>query len=283
MKTYLIINADDFGLNKAVNEGIANAFVNECVRSVSLMVNGENFNDALKLIQKNPRIDVGLHLNVIRGKATTRLQHLTDSQNFFKSNLVLFFLKSLFKRKKIRQEIYREFENQIVTTLKEKIEISHLDTEKHIHVLPFVMEIIVELAKKYGIRSIRLPFEKMRKGGGIKIRQRLKSAASHFFHKKSTKIIERSGLKYPDFFYGISLSGRFSIENLKETLNCLEPGVNELSCHPATKSPVISSFIDSSRHEELTTLTDPDLLDYINKKGIILTNFKIFYDNKYDS
>ena len=67
----LIVNADDFGLNKCVNRGIIKAFNNGIVTSASLLVNRNGYEDALKNISENPKLGIGIHLNVFRGKPLT--------------------------------------------------------------------------------------------------------------------------------------------------------------------------------------------------------------------
>ena len=152
-----------------------------------------------------------------------------------------------------------------------------MDTEKHVHIFPFILEIVIALALKYGIKSIRFPFEKIDTWSGVSLRQSSKILFSYLFYKRCSELLRQSGINRPDFFYGISLSKNFSIDKLKELMNNLKPGTSELSCHPAYKMIVISSFIDSrSRDIERETLTSPELLSYIKEESIILTSFKNF-------
>lgn len=262
MKTYLIINADDFGLNKEINEGIINSFKNGCVTSASLITTEESFKDAKDKIEANPLLDIGIHLNIVRGQA--------------KNNIFWLFVKRMANKKATEEKIYQQFEKQIKKALDHKIKITHLDTEKHLHIFPFILKIMIALAKKYDIKTIRLPFEKISKAKSANIRQLLKIFFSYLFYKKSLRLIKQSGLSYPDFFYGISLSQRFSLNNLKRLIDDLRPGISELSCHPALKIAQTASFIDQSRYQELQTLTNPALLSYIKDKEVVLTNFKIF-------
>ena len=99
MEKYLIVNADDFGLSKEVNGGIIDSFRNGCVTSASLIVTETAFDDAVEKIKENPSLDIGIHLNITRGRV--------------KQNLVLLFLNRLLRGKAVREKIYREFESQI--------------------------------------------------------------------------------------------------------------------------------------------------------------------------
>lgn len=58
----LIVNADDFGYSRGINEGIIKAHSEGIVTSTSLMVETAATGEALKLIEKYPSLGVGLHL-----------------------------------------------------------------------------------------------------------------------------------------------------------------------------------------------------------------------------
>src|SRR5579862_8076340 len=64
----LILNADDFGLTRGVNEGIVRAHNEGILSSTTLMANGLEFDDAVRLAKSNPRLGVGCHLVLIGGK-----------------------------------------------------------------------------------------------------------------------------------------------------------------------------------------------------------------------
>jgi predicted glycoside hydrolase/deacetylase ChbG (UPF0249 family) len=57
----LIVNADDFGFARGVNEGIVDAHVNGILTSTSLMVDRPAAADAARLAREHPRLSVGLH------------------------------------------------------------------------------------------------------------------------------------------------------------------------------------------------------------------------------
>ncbi|HMC98912.1 MAG TPA: ChbG/HpnK family deacetylase, partial [Ferruginibacter sp.] len=60
----LIVNADDFGQSKGINEGIITAHEQGIVTSASLMVRYEHANDAAKLSLRNEELSVGLHVDL---------------------------------------------------------------------------------------------------------------------------------------------------------------------------------------------------------------------------
>lgn len=77
---YLVINADDFGLSRKVNEGILTAHKKGCLTSTSLMANGPMFQQGIEMSRSVPRLGVGVHLNLVRGKPISKLQLVNCQQ-----------------------------------------------------------------------------------------------------------------------------------------------------------------------------------------------------------
>src|SRR5512139_1630588 len=63
-KRYLIVNADDFGLSEGINRGIIRAHEQGIVTSASLMVRWPAAAQAAAYARRNPRLSVGLHLDL---------------------------------------------------------------------------------------------------------------------------------------------------------------------------------------------------------------------------
>ena len=65
----LILNADDFGMPRGVNEGIIRAHRDGVLTSATLMANGPEFEDAVSRAKSNPKLGVGCHLVLVGGPA----------------------------------------------------------------------------------------------------------------------------------------------------------------------------------------------------------------------
>ena len=63
-RTYLIVNADDFGLSEGVNRGIIESHERGIVTSASLMVRQPAAEEAARYGRKNRRLSVGLHVDL---------------------------------------------------------------------------------------------------------------------------------------------------------------------------------------------------------------------------
>ena len=67
----LIVNADDFGLTLKVNRGIIESHRSGIVTSASVFANGPAFENALNDVLDYPRLGLGIHLNILRGKSVS--------------------------------------------------------------------------------------------------------------------------------------------------------------------------------------------------------------------
>src|SRR5690349_12753869 len=79
----LIINADDFGLSHEVNLAVIRAHTEGVLTTASLMVNEDGFGEAVELARQHPRLGVGLHLSLVRGRSALRqseIPNLVDAQ-----------------------------------------------------------------------------------------------------------------------------------------------------------------------------------------------------------
>ncbi len=141
----IIINADDFGLSKGINSGIIKAYQEGILTSASLIVNMPGFEDAVKLAKENLGLGVGIHINIIRGKPILhfdKVKSFTDDRGYFLQN-PLKVLMTMCTRKLNLKELEMECRAQIEKGLQHGIAITHIDSEKHLHLLRPIFEIFL--------------------------------------------------------------------------------------------------------------------------------------------
>src|SRR5690606_17537012 len=63
----LIVNADDFGRSRSINEAVIRAHREGILTSASLMMNEADCDEAVELARQNPKLGVGLHLTLLCG------------------------------------------------------------------------------------------------------------------------------------------------------------------------------------------------------------------------
>lgn len=141
----LIINADDFGLSKAVNYGIIEAHKHGVVTSTTALVTAEAFRECKQLALENPLLSVGIHLNITLGKPLVKHLTLVDENNnfFTKMEYIEDFMKS-------QEELYLEWKAQIEYFIEVmEVKPTHIDSHHHVHMLPKALPIVRRLAKEY--------------------------------------------------------------------------------------------------------------------------------------
>ncbi|MDZ4696105.1 MAG: ChbG/HpnK family deacetylase [Deltaproteobacteria bacterium] len=88
-KIRLVVMADDFAANHAVNEGTLNAFKKGVVTTTNVIVPAAWFPEAVAMAKDNPGLDVGIHLaltsewELYKWRPLTRPKTLVDRDGFF--------------------------------------------------------------------------------------------------------------------------------------------------------------------------------------------------------
>ncbi len=275
----LIVNADDFGISRSVNQGIIESHINGIVTSTSILANGPAFDDALKHIHSNSKLGIGIHLNVLRGKpvlSSSDLPNITNQKYFkLKFNSVLFKLN-----KRLLKEIELEYRAQIEKVLKHNIDVTHLDSEKHHHLMPPLFNIAAKLASEYKIKAIRCGFEKI-----TLYPSKLKTLGLllvNLFVQLNKNCALRYGLKSAKDQIGIGMTGNMELEDLITFLHKLKPGETEFCCHPgyinAGHMEEIKEYgkfyIDKTREKEMRILSNKKIRTLVKRKKIRLINYK---------
>lgn len=250
----LIVNADDFGLDPAINRGVAQAFAKGIVTSASIMADGAAFEEAAQFGRENPRLSLGVHLAV------------GGERPFIFMGRVLSGKASLSK-------IYNDFERQIEKCVKSGLRPTHLDSHQHIHLMPRIFNIVIDLAKKFSIPRVRLsrsslPYilkaEACVRAAGI-------TGLSVLANAHLAKI-KRHKIKISDHCYGLIESGRLRERRLSVILGNLAPGTSELVCHPGvgTADLAVRYKWGYDWQSELNALTNPAIMGLITRLNIEL-------------
>jgi hopanoid biosynthesis associated protein HpnK len=282
----LILNADDFGLTPGIDEGIIRAHRDGTLTSTTLMANAEAFGDAVALARANPTLGVGCHLVLVGGRAVAPLNEVTtlvDESGNFPPSLTKFVARV--SAGLIRpQEIERELRAQIEKVRASGIEPSHLDTHKHTHAHPFVMEALARVARETGILRVRNPFETLRDAwtttriAGVGASSQLMAAAAARIAEPRFQTISREyNLRSPDNFLGVAMTGQMTRTVLRRMIDLLPDGRTEIMFHPGVCDAALAntgSRLQAQRETELDTLLDPELKHILAKQGIRLISYR---------
>ncbi len=159
MAKLLVVNADDFGLSSGINAGIVEGYEKGVLTSASIMVNAPAFDEAVELAHAHQGLGIGVHLNVLRGKAVlppTEIPSLVDANGRFLRNPISLCCGVLAKRVDLDQ-LSSEFSAQIERAFEAGLRLTHVNSEKHVHMYPPIFARVVKLAERYGIRAVRNP------------------------------------------------------------------------------------------------------------------------------
>jgi hopanoid biosynthesis associated protein HpnK len=276
----LILNADDFGLTPGVNRGIIRAHQEGILTSTTLMATAPAFDDAVELARANAKLGVGCHLVLVGGRAVTpyaEIPSLAAPDGNLPASLAVFATNV--SRGRIRaQEIGRELRAQIDKIRSAGINPSHLDTHKHTHAHPVVMEELARAARDSGILRVRKPVEHLadswRSAGlskGIGAAALVRTIARGF-----AEIAREFGLLSPDNFLGLAMTGQLGPEALRRMISALPEGRTEIMLHPGFCDEDLArtgSRLQQQRQLELDGLVDPEVKHMIAKEGIQLISY----------
>jgi len=150
-----IVNADDLGMTPGANKAIFQGYDHGMITHTSIMANGDYFSEAIEGLKSRKGLGVGIHLNLTYGKALQNNPVYTDSQGIFNLSYLKLMINSIHDREFLKV-VEEEFEKQILRVIHTGISLTHLDSHRHIHLIPGIYRIVIKLAKKYNISRVRL-------------------------------------------------------------------------------------------------------------------------------
>jgi len=281
----LIVSADDLGLTRGINRGIGHAHEHGIVTSASLLVNMPALEDALEMASDYPALDLGLHFNLVRGAPISdpsRVPSLVGHDGRFLQGLrplVARLMAGLLDQ----ADIERELDAQIRKARDLGADLSHIDSEKHVHFHPAVAEAVAGGAARNGIRALRL-------AGGLEpwrlftdLLRPVRLAGTALLMAMGREALSRiNGLRHPAHIRGILRGGRMDLTRLKDVLRTLPEGVSELVTHPGYATPELSSLtatsggfsMAASRESEMRLLMHQDLPGLLEESGVRLITYR---------
>ena len=154
-----IFNADDFGISKGVNAAIVKAHREGILNSASLMINQKYAAEAVKLAKEMPELEMGLHVNLTNEYPAASAQEiplLVDGQGKLKNGFVNLLLISFFKPRQLRLQVEIEMRAQIAKYLTTGLPLQHLDSHRHVHMIPQIFKTMRKLQKEFEVPRIRV-------------------------------------------------------------------------------------------------------------------------------
>lgn len=266
----LIVNADDFGFTRGVNAGIVEACRSGILRSTTLMANGAAFEDAVERACQTPQLDVGCHLVLIGGRAVAPPYALLPRS----TKQLLWRLARGLSAGAVEQEFAAQIEKILAAGLRP----THLDTHKHTHLAPPVLEAVLRVAGRYGIPWIRRPFDVPLPAvqGQAPLRRRAINRALRPLQQRFGRRLAANGCRATDHFAGFQLTGGYQARHLAELIRALPEGLTEFMCHPGYCDDELRAAptrLTESRETELRALQSDEIRATLERAGVELTSF----------
>ena len=276
----VVLHADDFGLNRAINAGVIRGFERGLLTSTALLANApqaasgiESWKDLSRrhaegvlpsatsradLDNPGAPFDLGVHLNLTQGRPLTGPKYpceLLDDRGRFPGILNL-FLRLERRPWRFIAGVRAELAAQITFLLDHGLRPSHLNGHQYVEMLPLVAGVVRGLLKTFHIQAIRVAVEPgllwstlLRDG---RVGPLLLALVKQRFARRFRASFVGTRVAYPRAFFGTSSAGRIDAR-LMELFLARAPGgeLSEIGLHPAAPG------YDADRGEILDGWLDP--------------------------
>lgn len=281
----LIINADDFGFTSGVNRAIVEAHTQGVVTSSTLMANGAAFGQAAQVATKVPKLSIGCHVVLTDGEPVLppeRLPSLTTGSRF-RDGMTTFAARAIAGRMNA-DEIAAEACAQIRKIQASGINVSHIDTHKHMHLFPTVLRPLLRAAANCGVGAIRNPFGPRLPFRSSRLLSRpnlwtryVEVQVLQTFAGKFREAVDREGFATPDGTLGIVVTGALDETLFEVIARSIPDGTWEFVCHPGYNDGDLQQAktrLRRSRETELRVLTLPASRTVLARRGVELISYR---------
>lgn len=276
----LIINADDFGLNETVNEGIIKGYTAGIVTSTTLMPSGNAFEHATTLASSHKQLGVGVHLTLVGEKPICKpdtIKSLVNMEGYLAPQYPQFLADYCLGKIRL-EDVQRELTAQVQKVADSGIAITHLDSHQHMHIVPGIIEITINLAKQFNIKAIRIPAEPYLFLGGypFSVVRFIARGGLTCLAQLARRKIQRQGLISSNHFFGMLAGGNMHEEFLLHIINSLPEGISEIMMHPGMNDVILKTLYNWDLHweAELSAVTSPIIRQSIINNDINLISFR---------
>lgn len=275
----VIFNADDFGIHTEVNHAVIEAYEHGVLTSTSLLATGPAYDEAVALAKEHPGLGIGIHLCLVGSLPTVlgpaEVPTLVDAQGLVPESYAEFMKRSILGHINYEQ-VYRELDAQMEKIMAAGLNITHVDSHQHLHMLPQVWPIVQTLMKKYGIHRLRVPREaytfKALHANPVRVMAR---NSLTFLGERAMKDVRRLQFTTTDFFWGMVDGGNMNETNLSYILNRLPFGVHEIMMHPGRSTATLAQTFTWGYHwqDEFAALMSPKIKDLMASRQIQKINY----------
>ncbi len=245
--TYLLVTAEDYGLSAGVNRGILEACDYGIVRNVSVLANFVRPED-LRPLRRRKEVGVGLHFCLTVGRPVAppeEVPSLVQADGQFHPAWIK--VEETVQAEDIRKEL----EAQYAVLRAAGLRVCYLDSHHHVHILPKVLNVVLPFARRHRL-AVR--------GSTPHVRAQLIEARIPTPNWYSMDFLNEPNI---------------TVQGFQRLLDELPGGFCEISTHPGYPDPELLDLTDYvfQRSIELATLTNQRVMEALEKRNIVLTNY----------
>ncbi len=275
----LIVNADDFGLHSSINEGIIKGYREGFITSTSLMTSAPAWQQAAQLAKENPGLGIGVHLTLVGSVAPilhySEVSSLVDDNGVFLPDYIA-FAKRYYSGVIKQSQLEAELRAQIERALSLQLNLTHIDSHQHTHVLPGVNSLVRKLCCEYNIKRMRIPSEGYFFTGGFDagLGRKIGRAGLSFCSQLAAIGAEKDGILHPDHFFGMLAGGHLNEKLIANIIRALPEGTSEIMTHPGLDNAILGKTFTWQYHwrEELEAY-----LSAANKELLAHNNIELIH------
>lgn len=276
----LIITADDFGMDKSVNEAIIAGIKADIIKSTNIMMGMPYFIEAKKMIKDYPNCSYGIHWTCTAGSPVLNpnvIPSLIDNNGQFHNQIE--FIKRFKKGKINKGELLNELEAQYNLFVINFGEPDYWNTHQNVHINFGLFFTFTKLASRLNITKMRshkkIHVNKSNKVDFKLFNYLLEFAKRIILWRWMSKAKRKYNQKFP---YGVlAFMDKNDKSKIPESLHKImwkKAEVAELVIHPAVATDCkYFGKITEQRLYEYSTFSNVDTLKLIKNENIELTNF----------
>lgn len=242
MSSIFVVNADDLGVSRGATLGVIRAHLEGVVTSASLSPTGADYVHAVEKTRAIcPDLGIGLHFTLSAGKPISKpadIPLLIGPRGHFRWEFISLF-RALGARRSgaLLEQIDIELEAQINKLEDDGICADHINSERHVHLIPGIFERVVRAAQRHDIPFVRggrdlgpavarpRHFKPVILQGGL-LKYALLQGLTYF-----NQASRQNNTRVCDNFASYLFTGRLDLV-LKQVLTKAPDGITEIMVHP---------------------------------------------------
>ena len=245
------------------------------------MVTGAAFAEAVELARRTPALGMGIHFTLVNARPVLPAAEIPSLVDPATGELYPdhgAFVKRFLTGKIRLQDVKRECTAQLDRFLDTGLVPTHADSHQHMHVLPGIIDIILDLCLDHGIPAVRIPSipVSLLATRPSNLGEQVGRTGLHVLAERARKKARALGIQAPGHFGGIVAGEAVDKKALRTILLNLREGTTEVMLHPGTSNEILipATQWDHDFEGELDAVTDDGILQLVQEQKITVQNFR---------